>query len=282
MAGGSGTRLYPLTKAISKHMLPVYDKPMIYYPLSTLMSLNIKDILIITTKQDIAMYKKLLSDGSQIGISISYAIQQNPRGIADAFIVGKDFIGKDSVALILGDNIFYRENLSEIFLKALSNNKGATIFGYQVKDPENYGIVELGSNKEIISIEEKPNPSKSNYAIVGLYFYDNQVINIATNIKPSPRGELEITDIINQYRENDNLEVELLNSNIKWMDTGTCQGLLDASKFVEIIQKEKEIYIASIEEIAYRKGYITKEQLIKIAKPMINTEYGKYLNSLVR
>lgn len=282
LAGGLGTRLYPLTKVISKQILPIYDKPMIYYPLSILMLLNIRDILIISTKRDIGYYKELLGDGLELGISISYEVQDKPRGIADAFIIGKEFIGNSSVSLILGDNIFYGEKLTDILQRGVKRKEGATIFGYYVKDPRNYGVVEFDKDKNVISLEEKPRFPKSNYAIPGLYFYDNKVADVACNIEPSARGELEITDINNVYRKNNKLKVELLESGITWLDTGTCKGLLDASNFVEIIQQKQMIYIACIEEIAYKKGYITKKQLMETARTMINTEYGKYLYSIVR
>jgi glucose-1-phosphate thymidylyltransferase len=283
MAGGLGTRLYPLTKAISKHLIPIYDKPMIYYPLSILMKLDITDILIICTEKDIESYKELLGDGSHIGISISYMVQQKPKGIAHAFIIGEDFIGKDSVALILGDNIFYGNNLLNV-LQSSDNDRieGATIFAYEVKDPMKYGIVEFDDNNKVLSIEEKPNFPKSKYAVVGLYFYDNKVVDIAKKLKPSSRLELEITDINNIYRKDNKLEVKLLQPTIKWFDTGTYKNLLDASTFVEHTQNEHSRYIGCIEEIAYEKGYISHEQLIKIANSMRNTEYSKYLESIVR
>jgi glucose-1-phosphate thymidylyltransferase len=281
LAGGSGTRLYPLTKAISKQMLPIYDKPMIYYPLATLMESGIRDILIISTPRDIGSYKELLGDGSRFGISLSYKIQIEPKGIADAFIVGKQFIGKSSVALILGDNVFYGEKLNSILQKTVKRKKGATIFGYSVKDPIHYGVVEFDDKSNVVSIEEKPQYPKSNFAVPGLYFYDNDVIDIAENIKPSDRNELEITDVNKVYMDNNNLKVEILEEGISWFDTGTYQGLLNAANFVETIQKQQRIYIACLEEIAYKKQYINKYQLLKLAELMIKTEYGQYLKNIL-
>ncbi|GMQ59662.1 glucose-1-phosphate thymidylyltransferase RfbA [Vallitalea sediminicola] len=281
LAGGSGTRLYPLTKAISKQMLPIYDKPMIYYPLATLMESGIRDILIISTPRDIGSYKELLGDGSRFGISLSYNIQIKPKGIADAFIVGKQFIGKSSIALILGDNVFYGEKLNSILQKTVKRKKGTTIFGYSVKDPIHYGVVEFDDNSNVVSIEEKPQYPKSNFAVPGLYFYDNDVIDIAENIKPSDRNELEITDVNKVYMKNNNLKVEILEEGISWFDTGTYQGLLNAANFVETIQKQQKIYIACLEEIAYKKQYINKYQLLKLAESMIKTEYGQYLKNIL-
>ncbi|GMQ65174.1 glucose-1-phosphate thymidylyltransferase RfbA [Vallitalea maricola] len=281
LAGGSGTRLYPLTKAISKQMLPIYDKPMIYYPLATLMQSNIREILIISTPRDIGSYKELLGDGSRFGISLSYKIQTKPKGIADAFIVGKQFIGKSSVALILGDNVFYGEKLNSILQRVVKRKKGATIFGYGVKDPTHYGVVEFDNKSNVVSIEEKPKKPKSNFAVPGLYFYDNNVISVAENIQPSNRNELEITDVNRVYMEQNKLKVEILEEGISWFDTGTYQGLLNAANFVETIQKEQRIYIACIEEIAYKKGYIIKHQLLKLAESMIKTEYGQYLKNIL-
>lgn len=281
LAGGSGTRLYPLTKAISKQMLPIYDKPMIYYPLATLMQSNIREILIISTPRDIGSYKELLGDGSRFGISLSYKIQAKPKGIADAFIVGKQFIGKSSVALILGDNVFYGEKLNSILQRVVKRKKGATIFGYGVKDPTHYGVVEFDNKSNVVSIEEKPKNPKSNFAVPGLYFYDNNVISVAENIEPSNRNELEITDVNRVYMEQNKLKVEILEEGISWFDTGTYQGLLNAANFVETIQKEQRIYIACIEEIAYKKGYINKHQLLKLAESMIKTEYGQYLKNIL-
>lgn len=281
LAGGSGTRLYPLTKAISKQMLPIYDKPMIYYPLATLMQSNIREILIISTPRDIGSYKELLGDGSRFGISLSYKIQAKPKGIADAFIVGKQFIGKSSVALILGDNVFYGEKLNSILQRVVKRKKGATIFGYGVKDPTHYGVVGFDNKSNVVSIEEKPKNPKSNFAVPGLYFYDNNVISVAENIQPSNRNELEITDVNRVYMEQNKLKVEILEEGISWFDTGTYQGLLNAANFVETIQKEQRIYIACIEEIAYKKGYINKHQLLKLAESMIKTEYGQYLKNIL-
>ncbi|QUH30222.1 glucose-1-phosphate thymidylyltransferase RfbA [Vallitalea guaymasensis] len=281
LAGGSGTRLYPLTKAISKQMLPIYDKPMIYYPLATLMKSNIREILIISTPRDIGSYKELLGDGSRFGISLSYKIQAKPKGIADAFIVGKQFIGKSSVALILGDNVFYGEKLNSILQRVVKRKKGATIFGYGVKDPTHYGVVGFDNKSNVVSIEEKPKNPKSNFAVPGLYFYDNNVISVAENIQPSNRNELEITDVNRVYMEQNKLKVEILEEGISWFDTGTYQGLLNAANFVETIQKEQRIYIACIEEIAYKKGYINKHQLLKLAESMIKTEYGQYLKNIL-
>ncbi|MCT4545229.1 MAG: glucose-1-phosphate thymidylyltransferase RfbA [Vallitalea sp.] len=282
LAGGSGTRLYPLTKTISKQMLPIYDKPMIYYPLSILMELGIREILIISTPRDINSYKNLFGDGSKLGISVSYEVQNKPRGIADAFIVGRKFIGKSSVTLILGDNVFYGQRLNSILKRSISRENGATIFGYYVNNPMEYGVVEFDKNLNVISIEEKPINPKSNYAIPGLYFYDNNVIEIVKNIAPSNRGELEISDINKEYMKVDKLKVELLEQGISWFDSGTYQGLLNAANFVEMIQKEQRIYIACIEEIAYKKGYINNKQLGKIADSMSKTEYGQYLNSILK
>ena len=280
LAGGSGTRLYPLTKIISKQLLPLYDKPMIYYPLSVLMLSGIREILIISTPQDIGLYEKLLGNGKQIGLNFSYAIQDEPRGLADAFIVGEDFIGKDKVALILGDNVFYGQNFIEKLKNAVSREKGATIFGYYVNDPKKFGIVEFDRHRNVISLEEKPKHPKSNYAIPGLYFYDNEVISIAKSIKPSNRGELEITSVNNVYFKKGKLKVELLGRGIAWLDTGTCSSLQKAANFVETIQTRQGLYLACIEEIAYRRGYINKEQLLKLAEPLCKTDYGRYLKKI--
>jgi len=280
LAGGSGTRLYPLTKIISKQLLPLYDKPMVYYPLSVLMLSGIRDILIISTPQDINLYKELLEDGKQIGLKFSYAVQDKPRGIADAFIVGENFIGRDKAALILGDNIFYGQEFIEKLRRAVNREKGATIFGYYVNDPTRFGIVEFDEQRNVISLEEKPKQPKSNYAIPGLYFYDNEVISIAKNITPSDRGELEITAVNNEYLRRGKLKVELLGRGMAWLDTGTCSSLQKAGNFVETIQTRQGLYLACIEEIAYRKRYIDKEQLLKLAEPLQKTDYGRYLISI--
>jgi glucose-1-phosphate thymidylyltransferase len=279
LAGGSGTRLYPITLAVSKQLLPVYDKPMIYYPLSTLMLAGIREILIITNPEYIELYRRLLGDGSHVGLKISYAIQEKPRGIADAFLVGERFINGDKCALILGDNIFYGRGFSQILKEAASLKKGAVIFGYPVKDPRNYGVIELDSENRPISIEEKPEKPKSNLAIPGLYFYDEKVVEFAKKLIPSQRGELEITDINREYLNLNELKVYVLGRGFAWLDMGTYDGLLDAANFVKTIQDRQGFYIACIEEVAYRMGYITKEQLLELASKF-NTEYGKYLKSL--
>lgn len=276
LAGGSGTRLYPLTKAVSKQMLPVYDKPMIYYPLSVLMLAGIKDILIISTPRDIGGFEELFDDGSKYGLSISYAIQTEPRGLADAFIVGEKFIGTDSVALILGDNIFYGRSFTNTLRQAVSND-GATIFGYYVRDARAYGVVEFDADGKAISIEEKPEHPKSNYAVPGLYFYDNNVIEIAKQVKPSKRGEIEITSVNNEYLRRGQLKVETMGRGMAWLDTGSHDSLLEASNYVASIQKRQGLYISCIEEIAYKNGFITKEELLLLAEPMIKMEYGRYL-----
>lgn len=277
LAGGSGTRLYPLTKAISKQIMPVYDKPMIYYPLSTLMLAGIREVLIISTPRDLPVFEELFGDGSQLGMSFSYAVQEQPRGLADAFIIGADFIGKDNVALVLGDNIFYGQSFSRVLREVALREKGATIFGYYVRDPREYGVVEFDETGKALSIEEKPENPKSNYAVPGLYFYDNDVVDIAADVKPSARGEIEITSINNEYLRRGTLHVETLGRGFAWLDTGNHDSLLDASDFVAAFQKRQGLYISCIEEIAYRRGYITKGQLTALAQPMLKTEYGKYL-----
>ncbi len=281
LAGGAGTRLYPITKATSKQLLPIYDKPMIYYPLSVLMLAGIKDILIISTPGDIVAYKELLGTGEQIGINISYAVQDKPRGLADAFIVGEGFVGVDRVALILGDNVFYGRGLTGILERVVNRKDGATIFGYYVKNPTRFGVVEFDEHNNVISIEEKPDNPKSNYAVPGLYFYDNDVVEIARNIEPSERGELEITAVNNEYLNRGKLKVELLGRGMAWLDTGTHSGLLEASNFVESLQNRQGLFIACIEEIAYRKGYIDIDQLIKLSEPLRKTDYGQYLKTIV-
>ncbi len=281
LAGGSGTRLYPITKAVSKQLLPLYDKPMIYYPISVLMLAGIKEILIISTPHDLPHYKKLLGDGSDFGISFSYAIQENPNGLAEAFIVGEDFIGKDNVALVLGDNVFYGHRLTEILERASELEEGAIVFGYYTNNPEAFGVVEFDDNGKVLSIEEKPKNPKSNYIVPGLYFYDNSVIEIAKSVKPSDRGELEITSINEKYLKENNLKVELLGRGMAWLDTGTHIGLLEAANFIETVQKRQGLYIACLEEIAYYKGYIDKNKLIQIAKSLEKTDYGDYLLKLV-
>lgn len=280
LAGGSGTRLYPVTIPVSKQLLPVYDKPMIYYPLSILMLANIRDVLVITTPYDSESFKKLLDDGSQFGIRISYATQDKPRGLADAFIVGEQFIGGDSVCLILGDNIFYGQGLVEKLRAAAQRTSRATIFGYYVKNPERYGVAEFDEQMNVISLEEKPKNPKSNYAVTGLYFYDNDVVSIAKNIKPSARGELEITDVNKAYMERNKLVLEILGRGYAWLDTGTYESLLEAGSFVELMERRQGLKIACLEEIAYGMGFITQDQLLKQAEKFKNSQYGQYLLDL--
>ena len=280
LAGGSGTRLYPLTKAISKQIMPVYDKPMIYYPLSTLMLAGIREVLIISTPRDIHVFEELLSDGSQLGMKFSYAVQEQPRGLADAFIIGADFIRDDSVALVLGDNIFYGQSFSKVLREVAARESGATIFGYYVRDPREYGVVEFDENGKALSIEEKPEHPKSNYAVPGLYFYDNDVVEIAANVKPSARGEIEITSINNEYLRRGTLRVETLGRGFAWLDTGNHDSLLDAADFVAAFQKRQGLYISCIEEIAYKRGFIDREQLLKLAEPLMKTNYGQYLKEV--
>lgn len=280
LAGGSGTRLYPITKAASKQSLPIYDKPMIYYPLSTLMLAGIREILLISTPRDLPVFKELLGDGSDYGLSLSYAVQEAPNGLAEAFIIGENFIGTENVALVLGDNIFYARGFSEMLKnahKVIDGNGGAVIFGYKVPNPTDFGVVEFDKDWNVLSLEEKPKNPKSDYAIPGLYFYDNSVVKIAKDIKPSARGELEITEVNNVYLKQGKLKAELFGRGMAWLDTGTHENLLEASQFVAIVQKRQGVYVSCIEEIAYRKGYISKEQLEKLAKPMLKMDYGKYL-----
>lgn len=279
LAGGSGTRLYPITKAVSKQILPLYDKPMVYYPLSVLMLSGIREVLIISTPRDISLFKELFGDGKWLGMKFEYAVQDKPRGLADAFIVGEKFIGNDSVALVLGDNIFYGQSFTQTLRNArqkIDNSNGAVIFGYFVKDPTAYGVVEFSEDGKVLGIEEKPENPKSNYAVPGLYFYDNTVVEIAKNVKPSARGEIEITAVNNAYLEKKQLNVELLGRGMAWLDTGTYDGLLEASNFIATIQKRQGMYVSCIEEIAYRNGWITKEEILALAKTY-KTEYGRYL-----
>ncbi|HEW3051209.1 TPA: glucose-1-phosphate thymidylyltransferase RfbA [Streptococcus pneumoniae] len=281
LAGGSGTRLYPLTRAASKQLMPVYDKPMIYYPLSTLMLAGIRDILIISTPQDLPRFKELLQDGSEFGIKLSYAEQPSPDGLAQAFIIGEEFISDDSVALILGDNIYHGSGLSKMLQKAASKESGATVFGYHVKDPERFGVVEFDQDMKAISIEEKPEQPRSNYAVTGLYFYDNDVVEIAKSIKPSPRGELEIKDVNKAYLDRGDLSVELMGRGFAWLDTGTHESLLEASQYIETVQRMQNVQVANLEEIAYRMGYISREDVLTLAQPLKKNEYGQYLLRLI-
>ena len=280
LAGGSGTRLYPITKAVSKQLLPLYDKPMIYYPISVLMLAGIKEILIISTPRDLPMYKELLGDGSDLGISFEYIEQYNPNGLAEAFIIGEDFIGDDNVALILGDNVFHGHRFTEILEKATQLEEGAIVFGYYTNNPEAFGVVEFDDEWNVLSIEEKPEHPKSNYIVPGLYFYDNDVIEIAKNVEPSDRGELEITSINEEYLKRGKIKVELLGRGMAWLDTGTHDGLLDAANFIETVQKRQSLYIACLEEIAYLKGYIDREKLLELAEELKKTDYGQYLFNL--
>jgi glucose-1-phosphate thymidylyltransferase len=282
LAGGSGTRLYPVTKCVSKQLLPVYDKPMIYYPLSVLMLAGIKEILIISTPSDTPRFEQLLGNGSDLGISVSYAVQPSPDGLAQAFIIGEDFIGNDSVALVLGDNIFYGQGFSGMLKNAASIKYGATVFGYRVKDPHRFGVVEFDTEGRAVSIEEKPQNPKSNYAVTGLYFYDNRVVEFAKNLKPSPRGELEITDLNNIYLRNNELNVEVFGRGFAWLDTGTHDSLMQAAQYIETIEKNQDLKVACLEEIAYKMGYIDREKLVCLAKALGKSEYGQYLLNILQ
>lgn len=282
LAGGRGTRLYPMTKAVSKQLLPIYDKPLIYYPLSILMLAGIREILIISTPEDTPVYEKLLGTGEEMGIKLTYKVQESPRGLADAFILGEEHVGNDSVCLVLGDNVFYGPNLTKILRTAMENKTGATIFGYPVKDPRAFGVVEFDENHKVISIEEKPQNPKSKYAVPGLYFYDNRVVEIAKNVKPSKRGEIEITAVNNAYLEMGELNVALLGRGMAWLDTGTPEGMLKASEFVKTVQDCQGFYVSCIEEIAWRRGFITTEQLLALGKKLEMTDYGQYLISLAK
>lgn len=282
LAGGKGTRLYPMTKVVSKQLLPIYDKPLIYYPLSMLLLAGIKEILIISTPEDTPNYERLLGSGERIGVKFTYKVQDTPRGLADAFILGEDFIGEDNVCLILGDNVFYGQNMSKILWKARDRKAGATIFGYPVKDPRAFGVVEFDENYKVVSIEEKPENPKSNYAVPGIYFYDNRVVEIAKNVKPSPRGEIEITSVNNAYLEMGELNVQLLGRGMAWLDTGTPEGMLKASEYVEAVQQRQGFYVSCIEEIAYRRGFISAKQLFELGDELKMTEYGQYLMEIAK
>ncbi|MCR5279666.1 MAG: glucose-1-phosphate thymidylyltransferase RfbA [Lachnospiraceae bacterium] len=283
LAGGSGTRLYPLTKAISKQIMPIYDKPMIYYPLSTLMLAGIRDVLIISTPRDLPVFEELLEDGSRLGMNFRYAVQPEPKGLAQAFTIGASFIGNDAAALVLGDNIFYGQSFSKLLMEVKNRTEaegGATIFGYYVRDPRSYGVVEFDKDGKAVSIEEKPQNPKSNYAVPGLYFYDNDVVEIARNVKPSSRGELEITSVNNEYLQRGTLKVETMGRGFAWLDTGNHDALLEAANYVSTIQKRQGLYVSCIEEIAYKRGFIDRDQLLKLAEPLMKTEYGKYLTEV--